>query len=496
MSIAQVRFPRGRQFALTWGIPDHFGGMTAAMLHRSRAFVREGGGSLTVLTLDDRPDYPELEWKLRAEGELIDEMQLLNIWDWLREHGVKRKPGGHDAVTELEPRADDEVHVRDGTVLCRRRSKDSGESAVDRFREDGSLLMTDRETDSKRVVVFYDESGAPVRSWKSVWAVYRYWLDALTEGKRSFIVIDSKTAARFVHSYQRDNVITMHIMHGSHRRSGDSDALRASRREPFEHAQEYDALVTLTQRQRHDMLADGAHPNELFAIPNSRAQTPSVPASAHHRGRGVMLASLTKRKRVDHAIRAVSVVRSRGFDVTLDIYGDGPERDRLQQLVDELSLSDVVVLRPFERHAAARFADADFSLLSSTAEGLPLVLVEAMAYGCIPISYDIRYGPADIIADGRAGFLADDGDVESLARAILREQTTTHDRLARMRRRAQTISLRYSDPVVSRQWARAMEIALESKRARRSGDVRPLVRARKSLGRLKRRIQRVTGLDR
>ncbi|WP_167131701.1 glycosyltransferase [Paramicrobacterium chengjingii] len=496
MSIAQVRFPRGRQFALTWGIPEHFGGMTAAMLHRSRAFVREGGVSLTVLTLDDRADYPELEWTLRAEGALSDEMRLLNIWDWLRDNGVKAKAGTHQAVDRLDPREDDDVHTRDGVVLCRRRGKDSGESSVDRYRDDGSLLMTDRDADTQRSIVLYDASGNPVRSWKSLWAVYRYWLDALTEGKRSFLVIDSKTAARFVHSYRRDNVITMHLMHGSHRRADGSDSLSASRRESFEHADEYDALVTLTQRQRNDLLADGAHPNKLFVIPNGRARTPAVPAAAHHRGRGVMLTSLTKRKRVSHAIRAISIARQRGFDVSLEVYGDGPEKKKLTSLIEQLSLEDAVRLRPFERNAAARFADADFSLLSSTAEGLPLVLVEAMAYGCIPVAYDIRYGPADIIDDGRNGFLADDGDVESLVRSILRQQTMPDDALARMRRKAQLFSTRYSDPVVARRWARAMEIALEAKRTRHAGELSRLVRARKSIGRLKRRIERVTGLDR
>ncbi|WP_166983702.1 glycosyltransferase [Paramicrobacterium fandaimingii] len=496
MSIAQVRFPRGRQFALTWGIPQHFGGMTAAMLHRSRAFVREGGVSLTVLTLDDRSDYPELEWKLRADGELSDEMQLLNIWDWFRENGVKPKTGNHRPAAPLEPRDDDDVHTRDGVVVCRRRSKDSGDLSVDRYRDDGSLLMTDREGDTKRSIVVYDDSGAPVRSWKSLWAVYRYWLDTLTEGKRSFLVIDSKTAARFVHSYRRDNVITMHLMHGSHRRADGSETLSASRRESFEHADQYDALVTLTQRQRDDLLTDGARPNTLFVIPNSRAHTPIVPATAHHRGRGVMLASLTKRKRVSHAVHAISMARKRGFDVSLEVYGDGPEKERLTSLIEQLSLEDAVTLRPFERNAAARFADADFSLLSSTAEGLPLVLVESMAYGCIPIAYDIRYGPADIIDEGRNGFLADDGDVESLVRSILREQTMPPEALVRMRRKAQLFSTRYSDPVVARRWARAMEVALEAKRTRHAGELPPLVRARKSVGRLKRRLERVTGLDR
>ncbi|WP_200914854.1 glycosyltransferase [Arthrobacter sp. Leaf234] len=47
---------------------------------------------------------------------------------------------------------------------------------------------------------------------------------------------------------------------------------------------------------------------------------------------------------------------------------------------------------------------ASFTLLTSTTEGLPLVLLEAMSGGCLPIAYDIPYGPADLIED--AGYVS------------------------------------------------------------------------------------------
>ena len=53
--------PRGPQFAVTWSIPDDYGGMTAAMLARSSAFSRLGGVPVDVLTFDARPDTADLE---------------------------------------------------------------------------------------------------------------------------------------------------------------------------------------------------------------------------------------------------------------------------------------------------------------------------------------------------------------------------------------------------------------------------------------------------
>ena len=75
--------PPGRQLAITWGIPDRYGGMTAALLHRSRAFVREAGATVDVITFDPHPFGPEKTRMLQDRGELIDGMRLRSVWDEL-----------------------------------------------------------------------------------------------------------------------------------------------------------------------------------------------------------------------------------------------------------------------------------------------------------------------------------------------------------------------------------------------------------------------------
>ena len=56
-----------------------------------------------------------------------------------------------------------------------------------------------------------------------------------------------------------------------------------------------------------------------------------------------------------------------------------------------------MISKPFD---VDEFSKASFSLLTSSAEGLPGVLIESMGRGCIPISYDLPYGPSDIITHG------------------------------------------------------------------------------------------------
>src|SRR4051812_2546405 len=94
-----VYFPDALQFALKWSIPDNFGGMTSALLRRSRAFTRLGHRPVDILTFDARTDYAQVESRLRDRGEMIDGMRLLNLWNWLRANPV---PGDAPGSLNLE----------------------------------------------------------------------------------------------------------------------------------------------------------------------------------------------------------------------------------------------------------------------------------------------------------------------------------------------------------------------------------------------------------
>jgi len=436
---------------LTWSIPDDFGGMTSALLRRSRAFVRLGGVAVDVLTLDARPDYPSVEARLRAAGELVDGVRLVNLWDWLRDAPL-------DAADTLDLSGfhplggtGEAGGTRDGNVLNRTRTAaDGGVLQVDHYREDGTLVASDRRDTAQRgrpggrSVVLCGADGAPVRSFASAWALYRWWLDALRQREPSYIVVDSKTVARFAPTYRRKRAVVVHVVHNSHLQ-GDG-GLRESRREAFENLDRFDAVVVLTEHQRRDIEARFGEQPGLTVIPNSCA-LPAVPARGERAG-GVVLSSLTSRKRVDHAMRAATAAGA-----TLDVFGSG-DPTPFQALE-----TDRVRLRGYSPNARDGLAGASFLLLTGRSEGFPLALVEAMAVGCIPIAYDVKYGPASVIRDGRNGFLVPSGDGGALADAIRRLESLPPLRVAAMRWSARRTATAYSDEAVTRQWARALRAA-------------------------------------
>ncbi len=127
---------------------------------------------------------------------------------------------------------------------------------------------------------------------------------------------------------------------------------------------------------------------------------------------------LSVEKDIPTLIKAFAQVHAAQPDTRLLLLGEGPDRPRLEALVRELGLSQVVQLpgrvtqpRRWMKHAAV-FA------LASQYEGFGNVLIEAMSCGVPVVSTDCPVGPRDILCDGRFGQLVPVGDWQAMARAM------------------------------------------------------------------------------
>lgn len=109
-----------------------------------------------------------------------------------------------------------------------------------------------------------------------------------------------------------------------------------------------------------------------------------------------------------------------GRDLRMVILGEGPERPALEALVGDLGLAGRVDLPGFRENPFAYMARARLFVLSSAWEGLPGVLIQAMACGTPVVSTDCPSGPREILEDGRLGPLVPVGDVTALAEALAR----------------------------------------------------------------------------
>jgi glycosyltransferase involved in cell wall biosynthesis len=126
---------------------------------------------------------------------------------------------------------------------------------------------------------------------------------------------------------------------------------------------------------------------------------------------------LNRQKDFATLLRAFADVR-RQREARLVILGEGEDRARLEALARELGVSDDVALPGFRDNAVAYIARSAVFVLSSAWEGLPTVLIEALAAGARVVSTDCPSGPREILQDGRLGALVPVGDAAALAAAI------------------------------------------------------------------------------
>lgn len=118
-------------------------------------------------------------------------------------------------------------------------------------------------------------------------------------------------------------------------------------------------------------------------------------------------------------LRAMSLLPELGCPgCTLEIFGQGPQQAELEQLITDANLQHSVRLGGYVANPYPYVRSADLFVLASHYEGLPNVLLEALALGTPVVATDCPTGPREILDHGRWGRLTPVGDAESLANSI------------------------------------------------------------------------------
>ena len=126
----------------------------------------------------------------------------------------------------------------------------------------------------------------------------------------------------------------------------------------------------------------------------------------------VSVARLEKHKNHDITIRAFAKVADARSQLL--ILGTGDQKESLQTLIDELGIQENVKLLGFVSNPYKYMAKSDCFVLSSSREGFPNVLIEALVCGLCVISSDCKSGPREILVDGKLGKLYEVGNRKEL----------------------------------------------------------------------------------
>lgn len=143
-------------------------------------------------------------------------------------------------------------------------------------------------------------------------------------------------------------------------------------------------------------------------------------------------------------------LRNKKPDVKLMIVGGGPQEKKLKKLADSLGCDKAVVFAGVQNNPFGYMKNAMCVILSSKLEGLPTVLIEAMALNTLCVSSDCQYGPKEILLDGEAGILFRTGNAEQLAAIMTDVYSKRTDTTAMIEKASKSLT-RFSPKLITKQ---------------------------------------------
>lgn len=179
----------------------------------------------------------------------------------------------------------------------------------------------------------------------------------------------------------------------------------------------YDYLVLLTQKDQRE----GGYKTNTIVIPNVVELESDEKMPNYDSKNVISIGSMhDNRKGFDTIIKIWSKVVKQYPEWTLHICGDGSEKTNLIQLTKNLGITKNVIFHGNVANILDYYLNSSFYISAAVAEGLPMVLIEAMNAGLPCVAYDCPTGPSDIISDGESGILVPLGDTEKLESAIFK----------------------------------------------------------------------------
>jgi glycosyltransferase involved in cell wall biosynthesis len=184
--------------------------------------------------------------------------------------------------------------------------------------------------------------------------------------------------------------------------------------------------VAVSEEVRHRLLKAGVLQERLRIIPNGidlrrfRVERGPDPIDWSKDRPAVvgMVARLSAEKGVDLFLRAAAHVAGTISHARFVVVGDGPDREELEALIDQLRIRPFVLMMGRRNDMPAQYASFDILVSSSRKEGLPIAILEAMASG-LPLVATAVGEVHNVVRNGETGILLPTGDPAALASAIV-----------------------------------------------------------------------------
>ncbi|MGJ8616556.1 MAG: glycosyltransferase [Sulfitobacter sp.] len=179
-----------------------------------------------------------------------------------------------------------------------------------------------------------------------------------------------------------------------------------------------EAIITSTHVHKAQIEADVVPSAEVHVIPHFCEPSQSSEAKRRH------LVTISRLeligKPIHECIDAFCLIKDSFPEVDYLIYGVGAGQEQLEAQIASLNCGDRVRLAGYTKDPLTVFQNALASVYPTTTEGFGLSILEALSNGCPVISYDVNYGPREMVDPGKNGELVPPGDIDAIAKAMRR----------------------------------------------------------------------------
>lgn len=307
-------------------------------------------------------------------------------------------------------------------------------------------------------ILLFDLAGSLHRVFLAEDDLIGYWLEQLFEDQQEYYCFVDKNRFYYEHliKFSKSNVRIIpciHAMHTQNHIEVMKSRVNHNYRPILEDVKRPDAIVVLTEQQKQDISNRFGEEGNYHVIPHAIDQLPK-PIKWKNRTpyKVVALSRYSSEKRLDHMIEIFAEVVKRVPEANLEIYGYGSEKAKLLKKIKELHMTNHIFLKNYVSDISDVYDSAALSLLTSRTEAFSLVTMESLAHGCPVISYDIKYGPSDMIVEGENGFLIPLDEQEQFADKIV-ELLKAPRKLKKMSAAAYRLRDDFSGQQVSRKWS-------------------------------------------
>lgn len=208
----------------------------------------------------------------------------------------------------------------------------------------------------------------------------------------------------------------------------------------------YDKFVVLTEEDK----TYWGSLNNIVVIPNSNSFQIEETSTLNAKN-VIAVGRYDYQKRFEDLIEIWRIVHKKEPDWSLNIFGKGPEKEKLQCMIDEYNLTSTVSLKNPVKDIDEQYLNSSMIVMTSRYEGLPMALLEGQIAGLPLVSYTCKCGPRDIIQEGENGFLLEEGDKIGVANRII-ELIQNKALREQMGKRSFELSNNFSEERIMQKW--------------------------------------------